>query len=83
MSEQSSGQSNLAACYEFMLYLRRLGVQTTLDIIREGSIMLTFASPGYRHEIEFFDNGDVLAESFASCGVLDIRNPFDLASKFL
>lgn len=55
--------------------LSRHRIRYHLDIIRDGSIMVSLAVPGERWEIEFLIDGSVELERFASTGVAECVDP--------
>jgi hypothetical protein len=61
----------LTTVADFCRELERRHVAYELRIVRDDALMMSVAVPGERWEIEFFDDGRIELERFASQGVAD------------
>jgi hypothetical protein len=59
----------------FCTDLARHRIRYEIDIVRDGSIMVTLAVPGERWEFEFHDDGTAEIERFVTSGVEPCADP--------
>ena len=50
-------------------------IRYTMDVVRDGALMVTVAVPGERWEVEFMDDGTIELERFDSLGVENCADP--------
>lgn len=62
--------SEAVELYAFLERLREASIHFELSSVRPRTVMVAVAVPGERWEIEFFENGEVEVEVFASTGVI-------------
>ena len=62
----------------FCTELSRHRIRYSIELAREGAIMVGLAVPGQRWEIEFLDDGTIEVERFVSSGVESCVDPLAL-----
>jgi hypothetical protein len=67
----------LSKATEFHAALERRHVAHEFRIVRDEALMMSVAVPGERWEIEFFDDGRIELERFASQGVVEAPGALD------
>jgi len=79
----SSGEDKFLNLLKFLSRLKESNIYFKLEYIREETIMVDVTVPGQRWEIEFFDDGSIKVERFASIRGIESSDILDeLFDKF-
>jgi hypothetical protein len=68
---------SIAVVTDLMRRLDERGIRYTLSADVPGSIMVCFAVPNERWEVNYYDDGDTGVEVFKSSGVSDLSRLFE------